>query len=59
MSKVVLIGIDGLDPFLIKKWIDCLPNFNKITCENSFFITKSTFPYDSICAWSSIFTGKN
>ncbi|HEC92574.1 MAG TPA: hypothetical protein ENI51_06260 [Candidatus Atribacteria bacterium] len=57
--KAVLIGIDGLDFFLIEKYIDSLPNFKKIKEKGILQTTWSTFPPDSICAWSSIFTGKN
>lgn len=59
MSKVIVIGIDGLDPLLIKQWIDFLPYFKKFKEIDSIFVNQSTFPPDSICAWTSIFTGKN
>lgn len=59
MSKVVIIGIDGLDPFLLSRWKEMLPNFHKLCDSNSDIIIESTFPPDSICAWASIFTGEN
>ena len=59
MSKVVILGIDGFDPLLVEKWIDYLPNFKEVRNKGSFFTIQSTFPPDSICAWASIFTGKN
>ena len=59
MSKVVIIGIDGLDPFLIERWRDVLPNFKSMYNKLSEIIIESTFPPDSICAWASIFTGEN
>ncbi len=58
MSKIVVIGIDGLDPFLLKKWEETLPNIRKL-CDNSNIAIDSTFPPDSICAWTSIYTGEN
>ena len=59
MSKVVIIGIDGLDPLLIDKWKDSLPNFRGLYNNVSDITIESTFPPDSICAWASIFTGEN
>lgn len=48
MAKVVIIGIDGLDPFLIEKWINYLPNFKRIRANNSFFKIQSTFPPEPV-----------
>lgn len=59
MSKIVVIGIDGLDPFLLKKWEETLPNIHKLCANNSNIAIESTFPPDSICAWTSIFTGQS
>ncbi len=59
MSKVAIIGIDGLDPFLLHKWRDELPNFSSMFNDASDISIESTFPPDSICAWASIFTGDN
>lgn len=59
MSKLIVIGIDGFDPILIKKWGSELANLKSL-CDRERTITiKSTLPPDSICAWASIFTGKN
>jgi predicted AlkP superfamily phosphohydrolase/phosphomutase len=61
MAKVVIIGIDGLDPFLIEKWSDYLPNFQSLVKynPNTDIKLESTTPPDSICAWTSIYTGEN
>lgn len=59
MSKVVIIGIDGLDPILLKKWKDVLPNFYSLYSDKTEIAIESTFPPDSICAWTSIYTGEN
>ena len=59
MSKIVVIGIDGLDPFLLSKWRGILPNFRNLYNDISEITIESTFPPDSICAWTSIFTGEN
>ncbi len=65
MSKIVVIGIDGLDPFLLRKWEKTLPNIHKLcddnsnlACRQTGIAIESTFPPDSICAWTSIFTGQ-
>lgn len=59
MSKIIIIGIDGLDPLLLSKWKSELPNFNSMYNDVSDILMQSTFPPDSICAWASIFTGEN
>jgi predicted AlkP superfamily phosphohydrolase/phosphomutase len=59
MSKVVVIGIDGLDPYLLGKWKDHLPHFSSMFNDTTEAIVKSTFPPDSVCAWTSIYTGEN
>jgi predicted AlkP superfamily phosphohydrolase/phosphomutase len=59
MSKIVIIGIDGLDPFLLDEWKEELPNIGQLFNDVSDITAESTFPPDSICAWTSIFTGEN
>ncbi|MBI5049490.1 MAG: alkaline phosphatase family protein [Nitrospirae bacterium] len=59
MSKVVVIGIDGFDPLLLIKWKEALPNLRSMYKDISEIVIESTFPPDSICAWTSIFTGEN
>lgn len=59
MSKVMMIGIDGLDPALLLKFRDELPNFDKLIQESQFFKSESVIPVDSFSAWVSIFTGLN
>ena len=59
MSKIVLIGIDGLDPLLLNRWKKHLPHFGALFKDGSEIVTESTFPPDSICAWTSIFAGEN
>ncbi len=57
MSKIVIIGIDALDPDLLHRWRDSLPNFNRIMMHGSMRRLESTMPPDSIPAWVSIYTG--
>ncbi|MCF6158928.1 MAG: hypothetical protein E3K32_10230 [wastewater metagenome] len=58
MAKVVVIGIDGLDPELINNWQDELPTFKKIMNGGHAGKIASVFPPDSVPAWATIFTGK-
>lgn len=57
MNKVAIIGIDSLDPYLLKKYKSKLPTFSKLIDESPTFISKSIFPTDTVPAWSSIYTG--
>lgn len=58
MAKVLVIGIDGLDPDLVNKWQSDLPSFRKIIAEGYAGKVESVFPPDSVPAWMTIFTGK-
>ncbi|UJS17754.1 MAG: alkaline phosphatase family protein [Candidatus Jettenia sp.] len=58
MAKVMVIGIDGLDPDLIHTWQSELPSFRKIMNEGYAGKIESVFPPDSVSAWATIFTGK-
>jgi len=59
MDKLLIIGIDSLDPYVISKYKKELPNFSKLIKESQTFISKSIFPVDTIPAWISIYTGLN
>ena len=59
MSKVAVIGIDALDPRLLDKFRNELPNFSKMMDEGKSIKMKSVFPTDSIPAWASIYSGMN
>ena len=59
MKKVLLIGIDSLDPKLLVKFADDLPNFTRLRQESPEIRLKCIFPPDSIPAWVSIHTGLN
>lgn len=56
-NKLIIIGIDSLDPYIILKHRKILPNFSKMIEESPTFISKSIFPVDTIPAWGSIYTG--
>lgn len=59
MSKVLIIGIDGFDPFLLAKYKESLPNLGRLFNDLHEIKIESTIPPDSICAWTSIYTGEN
>ncbi len=57
MRKLVIIGIDGMDFDLYDKWKDELPNLRKLQTQGLGKPLESVYPPDSICAWTTIFTG--
>lgn len=58
-QKVLVIGIDGAEPSLIEKWIDCLPNIKRLKKEGVFGRLKSTHPPFTMPSWASFYTGVN
>lgn len=59
MSRLVILGIDALDPDLVERWEADLPNISKIMKAGHFRRLESTKPPDSIPAWVTIFTGQH
>ena len=57
MSKVVVIGIDGMDRGMVEKFQNDMPNFRKIKSGNPTIKMKSIFPPDTTPAWPTIYTG--
>ncbi len=60
-QRVFVIGFDGMDPTLAKKWMDegKLPNLKKLAETGTFSVLGSTLPSESPTAWSSFATGVN
>ncbi|MBW3018815.1 alkaline phosphatase family protein [Candidatus Woesearchaeota archaeon] len=58
MRKIV-IGLDGLDPNFVRKWLDDLPNLKRLITEGTFKPMKSTIPPITVPAWMSMFSGKD
>ena len=60
-QRVFVIGFDGMDPTLAKRWMDAgkLPNLKKLAEEGTFRTLGSTQPSESPTAWSSFATGVN
>ncbi len=57
--KVAVIGLDCLEPTLVDRWIDGLPNIKKLMDEGIYGRLRSTDPPITIPAWTSMMTGKS
>ena len=57
MTRLLIIGIDSLDPYVLMENRTHLPTFSKLIAESPTFLSKSVFPVDTIPAWASINTG--
>ena len=59
--KAIVLGLDGLDPVLVKFLIDAgrAPNFKKLAEMGSFMRLGTTMPALSPVAWSTFTTGTN
>ena len=58
-EKIVMIGLDGLNPDLVYMWQDELPTFKKLMEEGIHGRIKSTVPPITPQAWSCVLSGKN
>src|SRR6185295_14492021 len=60
-NKVFVMGFDGMDPNLARKFMDegKLPNLKKLSEEGTFATLATTQPSESPTAWSSFATGVN
>jgi predicted AlkP superfamily phosphohydrolase/phosphomutase len=58
-KKTVVLGIDGLDPGLLRRFADegALPNFSRLMREGDFKPLETTMPPMSPVAWSTFITG--
>lgn len=57
IKKLIVIGIDGLDFDLVKKFEDKLPTLSAMLKENNYPRLRSVFPADTTPAWSTIYLG--
>ncbi len=59
IDRMVIIGLDGLDPKLVRRFMDegRLPNMQRIAAKGSFRNLSTTYPAMSPVAWSSFATG--
>jgi predicted AlkP superfamily phosphohydrolase/phosphomutase len=60
-ERVFVIGFDGMDPTLARKWMDegKLPNLKQLSEEGTFRTLNTTQPSESPTAWASFATGVN
>lgn len=60
-QKVIILGIDGMDPQLLKRFIadGKMPNFARLAQQGSFTTLTTSIPPQSPVAWSNLITGMN
>jgi predicted AlkP superfamily phosphohydrolase/phosphomutase len=60
-QKLVILGFDGMDPHLLKKWMDegKLPNIAKLAKSGGMYPLQTTHSPESPTAWASFATGVN
>ncbi len=56
-KKVLVMGIDGLDPNLVRAWRNDLPTLDRMMEEGHYGILESTIPPITVPAWASLYTG--
>ena len=61
LGRVIVIGFDGLEPSLVRKWAaqGKLPNFQRVLDAGAFGPLLSVVPPSSAPAWTSAVTGVN
>lgn len=59
MVKVVIMGLDGFDPELVKQWSDSLPNLTKMQKEGMWGRLESTVPPTTAQVWIGVRCGRN
>ena len=59
--KVIVLGFDGMDPHLVKVWMDegKLPAFRKLAALGGFSPLRTSVPPQSPVAWSNFIAGTN
>ena len=60
-QKLVILGFDGLDPDLVRRWVGegRLPNFKKLIDQGGLYELDTTHSPESPTAWASFATGVN
>jgi len=61
MKKVIVIGLDGLDPKIVESMLDAgeLPNLAKLRGRGGYSRVCTTYPAQTPVAWSTFATGTN
>jgi predicted AlkP superfamily phosphohydrolase/phosphomutase len=59
--KVLVLGMDGIDPHLLKLWMDegKLPAFRRLVAQGGFSPLRTSIPPQSPVAWSNFIAGTN
>ena len=60
-QKLVILGFDGMDPDLLKQWLDAgrLPTFKRLADQGGVYPLTTTHSPESPTAWASFATGVN
>ncbi len=56
-KQMMIIGIDGMDHYVVKENLDKLPNIARLMEQNEQSCMRSVFPPDTTPAWATIYTG--
>ncbi len=59
VRKLIVIGIDGMDYDVVRRYEDILPNISGMMSALGWPRLRSVFPADTTPAWSTIYTGKD
>ncbi|MBH23809.1 MAG: hypothetical protein CMH57_04940 [Myxococcales bacterium] len=61
VSRLLLIGLDGLEPTLVRRWITSgdLPHLARLRDAGRWGPLRSTLPFATFPAWTSMMTGVN
>ena len=59
MSRIILLGLSGLDADLLRVYGPSLPNLRHLMLESPFLEVRSTVPPEPVPAWASVYTGLN
>ncbi len=57
VNKLIVLGIDGMDFDVVRKYEDLLPNLSEMMSQNGYPHLRSVFPADTTPAWSTIYLG--
>ena len=57
MTRVVILGISGLDADLLRVYGPSLPDVRRLLLHSPFLEMRSCFPPEPAPAWASIYTG--
>jgi predicted AlkP superfamily phosphohydrolase/phosphomutase len=56
-KKMIILGIDGMDPKFVEQHWEDLPNLKKLAAQGEFKRLATTIPPQSPVAWSTVITG--